>query len=205
MSDIKEIIRANLVVLRKEHKLTQLELAEKIGYSDKAVSRWETGEVTPDIETLSSIAELYNMPITVFFEEYEKKEFQKKIFRDMDFGKKLAVAFLSGAVLWYLGIMLFIYRNSNFEGRNWLIFIWLVPATFALGLFFNTKWGTKLLTCVLLSGLCWSLLTAFYLQLLEYNLFLLFVSGVPMQAAIILWSYIRPPKKSEIARRQNEN
>ncbi len=204
MNDIKEIIRTNLVVLRKEHKLTQLELAEKIGYSDKAVSRWETGEVIPDVETLSSIANLYEIPITVFFEEYDKKTFQKKTFRDMDFGKKIAVFFLLEVVLWYLGIMFFIYRNTYFEGRNWLIFIWLVPASFVVGLSFNFKWGTKLLTCILQSGLCWSFLTALYLQLLDYNLFMLFVSGVPMQAAIILWFYIRSPKKSELARFQND-
>ena len=59
MDNIKEIVRENLVMLRKAHKLTQIELSQKIGYSDKAISRWETGEVTPDIETLNNLAELY--------------------------------------------------------------------------------------------------------------------------------------------------
>ena len=49
MENIREIVRENLVKLRKERKLTQIELSQKIGYSDKAISRWETGEVTPDI------------------------------------------------------------------------------------------------------------------------------------------------------------
>lgn len=57
MKAIKEVLIENLISLRKEHKLTQLELAEKIGYSDKAVSRWEHGEVLPDVETLDKIAE----------------------------------------------------------------------------------------------------------------------------------------------------
>ena len=48
MGTTKEIIRQNLVKLRKEKKMTQLELAEKLNYSDKAVSRWENGEVVPD-------------------------------------------------------------------------------------------------------------------------------------------------------------
>ena len=198
MGNVKETIRQNLVTLRKEHKLTQLELAERIGYSDKAISRWETGEVTPDVETLSRIAELYGIEITVLFEPYEKEAFQKKRFRDMDIGKKIAVALLSVAVLWYLGIMWFIYRNTSSEGRHWLIFIWLIPATFILGLLFNIKWGTKLLTCILASGLCWSLLTALYLEFLDQNIYMLFISGVPVEAALVLWSYIRPPKKSEI-------
>ena len=58
---VKETVKDNLVRLRREHKLTQLELSEKINYSDKAISRWETGEVTPDVETLEQLARLYDV------------------------------------------------------------------------------------------------------------------------------------------------
>ena len=67
MSTVKELVRDNLVRLRKEKGLTQLELSMRINYSDKAISRWETGEVTPDVETLASLAALYDVPISVFF------------------------------------------------------------------------------------------------------------------------------------------
>ena len=65
--DIKTTVKENLIRLRRAHKLTQLELSQKINYSDKAISRWETGEVTPDIETLAHLADLYEIPITDFF------------------------------------------------------------------------------------------------------------------------------------------
>ena len=58
MAATKEIVRENLVKLRKEHKLTQMELAEKIGYSDKAISKWERGESAPDVATLVQLADL---------------------------------------------------------------------------------------------------------------------------------------------------
>lgn len=67
MPDICETVKENLVRLRHEHKLTQLELAQRINYSDKAVSRWENGDVTPDVATLAALAELYGVPITTFF------------------------------------------------------------------------------------------------------------------------------------------
>jgi transcriptional regulator with XRE-family HTH domain len=47
--NVKEIIASNLASLRREHKLTQQQLAEKLNYSDKAVSRWENAETLPDI------------------------------------------------------------------------------------------------------------------------------------------------------------
>ena len=55
MENIKEIIAGNLVALRKSKRMTQQELAEKLNYSDKAVSRWEHAETLPDIETLCKI------------------------------------------------------------------------------------------------------------------------------------------------------
>jgi transcriptional regulator, XRE family len=43
MKDVKPIIAENLAALRKSRGLTQAELAERLDYSDKAVSRWEHG------------------------------------------------------------------------------------------------------------------------------------------------------------------
>jgi len=61
MENIKEIIAKNLVELRKANKLTQGALAEKLNYSDKAVSRWEHAETLPDIETLCRICDIYGV------------------------------------------------------------------------------------------------------------------------------------------------
>jgi tellurite methyltransferase len=55
MENVKEIIAKNLTELRKANKLTQGALAEKLNYSDKAISRWEHAETLPDIETLCKI------------------------------------------------------------------------------------------------------------------------------------------------------
>ena len=52
MEDIKDIVAVNLTNLRKANKITQLELAEKLNYSDKAISKWERGESLPDVVTL---------------------------------------------------------------------------------------------------------------------------------------------------------
>ena len=47
MKDVRPIISKNLTMLRKEKGLTQAELAEKLNYSDKAISRWENGDTLP--------------------------------------------------------------------------------------------------------------------------------------------------------------
>jgi len=52
-----------LLELRKYYKLTQGELATKLGVSRQAVSKWETGNSLPDIELLAEISELYGISI----------------------------------------------------------------------------------------------------------------------------------------------
>lgn len=52
-----------LAKLRKEHKLTQAELGEKLGVTNKTVSRWETGNYMPPVEMLEKLSELYGLTI----------------------------------------------------------------------------------------------------------------------------------------------
>ena len=49
--------------LRKEKKLTQKELAEKLNVSDKAISRWETGKGFPDVNSLMGLSELFSVTV----------------------------------------------------------------------------------------------------------------------------------------------
>ena len=63
--------------LRKEKNMTQVELAEKIHVSDKAVSRWETGKGFPDINSFEDIAAALDTSVSELlsgerFEEYVK-------------------------------------------------------------------------------------------------------------------------------------
>ncbi len=50
--------------LREKNNLTQLQLAEKIGVSDKTVSKWETAKGYPDITLLEPIAEALHVSVT---------------------------------------------------------------------------------------------------------------------------------------------
>ena len=53
---LKKQIGANIASYRKRMRLTQAGLAEKLNYSDKAVSKWERGESAPDVQTLVQLA-----------------------------------------------------------------------------------------------------------------------------------------------------
>ena len=69
MTNIKKIVAANISALRQDKEMTQLELAEKINYSDKAVSKWERGESLPDLAVLIEVANLFGVTLDYLVSE----------------------------------------------------------------------------------------------------------------------------------------
>lgn len=55
-----------LLQYRKKHNLSQEELANKIGVSRQAVSKWERAEASPDTDNLILLAEIYGYRLTNF-------------------------------------------------------------------------------------------------------------------------------------------
>ncbi len=53
-----------IATLRKEKGLTQLQLGERLGVSDKSVSKWERGINAPDISLLNSLCEILDISVT---------------------------------------------------------------------------------------------------------------------------------------------
>ena len=56
-------VGARIAKLRNERKMTQVELAEKLGVSDKAVSKWELGSCYPDVTMFPLLADLFGVSI----------------------------------------------------------------------------------------------------------------------------------------------
>ena len=59
----KQTMGMMIAALRKEQGMTQLELAEKMGVTDKAVSKWERDLSCPDISTLPKLAEIFGISV----------------------------------------------------------------------------------------------------------------------------------------------
>lgn len=193
MKDIKETISENLVNFRKANKMTQLELAEKVGYSDKAVSRWEHGEVVPDVETLDRLAGIFGIPIALFFEENPNPVKEKKI--KLQIGNKLTIALLSIVSVWFLVTVIYIYSKVITHENPWQLFVLAVPISFVLAIVFNAVWGSRTYFFIYLSAFVWSMITYFYLIWIEYNIWIIFFTGIPLQIAIVLMANLKPTKK----------
>ena len=69
LDNLKDRIGANIAMQRKRVGLTQAGLAEKLNYSDKAISKWERGESMPDVLTLMQLAQLFDISVGDLLED----------------------------------------------------------------------------------------------------------------------------------------
>ena len=206
MEDIKKIIANNLIKLRKKHDLTQNQLAEKINYSDNAISRWERGEVTPSIETLQQIANIFDIPLRSLIEDNAVKESalsdRKKLIN------QLAIILISVSLVWLGATVIFTVNAIALNIFFWQIFCWSVPIVALIMIPFNTYWGGHIYKFVLLSIFTWSLLACIYIQFYFINtwFWFIFVIGIPIQIALAIWAFVKPkPRKRKINPLNSEN
>lgn len=186
--DIKQIIAKNLANLRKNKKITQTELAEQFGYSDKAISKWENGDTLPDIQTLYQLCEFYNVTLDFLVNE---QSFDEKIKYINHLNKRVIInnsliELLYCSFVWILAVIIYVYLYTFSEINYWQIFIWALPATTIVMLLFTKVWKQKLYTFIVRSLFFWTLVTACYVQFIEYNIWPLFFLMIPIQVALIL-------------------
>lgn len=195
MKSVSEIVITNLIKLRKKSGLTQIELSQKINYSDKAISRWEKGEVIPSIEVLEKLAEIYQVNIVYFFEEHLDSE-ELKI-EEKNFNLRLCIMFSLILVVWTVAVLSFVMVKRLLGVYYFQALIWALPITmfvirWCCRYYFNNKFY------ILTSSFgCWFTISAIYLQFLELNLWPIFIFGVPVQLTIILFSLFNKLNKQK--------
>lgn len=197
MNGLKQIIATNITTLRKEKNLTQLEFANELNYSDKAISKWERAESIPDVVVLKQIADLFGVTVDYLLNEHSKNEKLIVIEDKIKSGtlNKISLSLLSASPIWIVATIIF-SLISIFKGIYvWYVFYISVPLTILLFLIFNTLWGNRRNNYIIVSCLIWSILLCIYLCLIKYNLWQLFILGIPAQLAIILWSTLKFKRK----------
>lgn len=88
--------------LRKENGMTQLELAEKIGVTDKAVSKWERDISCPDVSSLPKLAEIFGVTVDELMQvkiDSQQATEQKNISDYIDLGCKVIALAMGVAVV----------------------------------------------------------------------------------------------------------
>ena len=208
---IKSMLGKNIGTYRKQQGLTQAGLAEKLNYSDKAISKWERGESIPDVLTLMQLAELFGVTVDDLLQDPNRlpeqtgvvvgrmeKAVEKHLKRKAD---KLSILGLSSLLVWFVALLLFVILSSLGIEKSWLAFVYAIPANAIVLLSLLSAWRDFRWNKTLVSVIMWGCLLSLYISLFlfgGYNIWKLFLLGIPGQMAIFLWfRMFRKPRKEE--------
>lgn len=193
MTDLKLTISKNITALRQAHKMTQIELGDKLNYSDKAVSKWERGESIPDVIVLKSIADLFGVTLDYLLQENEVAvSAPVPAEPPVKNRNHQVVTGLSVLLVWLIATICFVMLDIIFPNDIviWLPFLYAVPTTMIVWLVFNSIWFNRRINYWIISLLMWSVLACLILTLtaVGYPFWKFFLLGIPGQVAIFLWS-----------------
>ena len=208
---LKSQIGSNIANYRKRSGLTQAGLAEKLNYSDKAVSKWERGESIPDVIILMQLAEQFGITVndlledpdalpeeTTRFQHAMEQVSEKALKRKAN---KSIILGLSSILVWFVALFVFVVVSSFDIPNSWLAFFYAFPANCIVLLSLRSAWHDFRWNRALISGIVWGSLVSFHmtlLMLLNFNMWKIYLLGIPGQLAIWLWfRMFRPVKKEE--------
>ncbi len=201
--DMKTIISENITKNRKRLGLTQLELAEKLNYSDKTLSKWERAESIPDVITLKELASIFGITvdeligeegvITSYVIPKRKKAMTKR--------NIISISLLSVGLVWLIAILVFVVLSLIFKEPSciWLTFISAIPITAIVLLVFSCVWGNSLHRFLTTSILVWS--TALLIQLVlcigfhQEGTGLIYIVPIPLQIMAFVFFFLLKKKK----------
>jgi transcriptional regulator with XRE-family HTH domain len=203
VKDLKPIIAKNITSLRQAAQMTQSELAERLNYSDKAVSKWERGESVPDITVLKEIADLFGVTVDALICEHDgafagvlPQQTEKKYHHS-----RPVITTLSILLVWFVALLVYVVLDAvpPLMSLQWLVFVYAIPVSMIVWLVLNAIWFDSKWNYLIVSGLMWSGLLSIVLTFGAFgiNLWKLLLLGIVGQAGIVLWSKIRYklPKK----------
>ena len=197
---LRFFIGSNIALYRKRAGLTQAALAEKLNYSDKAVSKWERGESMPDVMTLVQLANQFDITVNDLLldpnelpgnpgslEKAMVQVSEKALKRKAN---KNVILALSSILCWFVALFIFVVVSSFDIPNGWLPFFYAIPANAIVSLSLRSAWHDFRWNRLYISVIAWGMLLSFYVTIwVFFNLHLwrVFLLGIPGQIAILLW------------------
>ena len=198
--------------------MTQAGLAEKLNYSDKAVSKWERGESIPDVITLMQLAELFEVTVNDLLadpnalpgnpgtlEKAMTQVSEKALKRKAN---KNVILALTTTLVWFVALFVFVIMSSfeMLDPYSWLIFFFAIPANAIVLLSLRSAWRDFRWNQGLITVIAWGSLLTIYMTILvvfHYNFWKIFLLGIPGQIAIWLWFRLFRPTKGSTKENNN--
>jgi len=146
----------------------------------------------PDIITIKKISNLFGISVDYLLNEHSENEklIVVKNRKENKFNK-IPLTLLSASPIWGIATIIFTLVLIFSKKSIWFVFYICVPLTLLMFLIFNSIWGKKRNNYIIVSLFIWSILLCIYLCFIKFNVWQVFIIGIPSQIVIILWSLLK--------------
>lgn len=188
---LRERFARNLTHYRKTLGLTQIELAEKLNYSDKSISKWERGDGLPDLSVTVQLAEIFGLTVNDLIAEKPRKRLLNK-------RNKAIITLLSIGLAWLVvTVLFFLFENILPNAYEWWkLYIFVVPAGSIIAIVFAYLWWKKTHQFLSVSSLVWSIAVCLQLAVPIEKMHLIFIVAAVLQILVVLWFLIKNNKQA---------
>lgn len=191
-------IATNIAYYRKLTGLTQAELAERINYSDKSVSKWERAISAPDIYVLASIAELFGITVNDLITENAPAPHPDPTLRQK---RRVVICMQTVALVWLAATLIFTVLKLILPDLEyvWLAFVIAVPGSAVVCVVYSAMWWRRNALLISVSALAWTTAALVYIFLLgrSFSYMIFTVCALAQVVAILTFVYRRLGDKSK--------
>lgn len=202
--DIRQVIAQNLIELRKKSGYTQTELAEKINYTDKSISKWERGEGVPDVLVMVQLADIFGVTVNeilgvepqVIIPTKKKSKISRPV-----------VAAMSAGLVWLVAVIVYVVLSMSLKDTSYiyLTFIYAIPVTAIVLLVFSMMSKRKILNILLSSVINWSIAVCVVLSVSFDKSWMFVLIPIPIQIIFILWYFVKIDFKKMLHIKNEQN
>ena len=195
METLEKTFSKNLIKYRTLIGMKQSELAKRINYSDKSISKWERGEGLPDLKTTIKICEVFGISIDDILKE--KNDHKTKITKTVKTKNKkhFLISLLSASIVWLIATIVYVSLFiCQVNGPIWLPFIYAIPISSIIFIVFSSMWGKNLIQFLCISLFLWGTILSITLSISINNIWFICIIGAVCQFMIILWFALKTLK-----------
>lgn len=181
--EIIEYLANNIAYYRKKMALTQLELAQKLNYSDKSISKWERGDGVPDIFVIKELA--------IFFGISVDQMISKRRVRFSFLKHRFILAYFYASIVWLIaGIAFGVLSLLDVNYPAWQLFIYAIPLSSAVMLWFFFYWRQIKYIVIYFTIFIWTLGLSITLQIKDTNNYWVYIIVLPIYLFILFLFYV---------------
>lgn len=196
MDELKLIFASNLIKLRTNAGMTQVELGEKLNYSDKTISKWERAESIPDAFVLKQIGAIFSVSVDSLLEsndQWEDPLTVRKQNREANYDS-FVITMVSIAGIGTLAVLIFVIFWVM-GSIQWSVFAYAVPVSLITLLVLNSIWNGGKHNLFIVASLVFCIIAIIYIALIEYQPWQLFLVVIPAEIVVFLSFRIRKRNK----------